>query len=417
MLELFPNPDRDARARERTAPNTSPQHSRPEETVAERAAGHNAARTGESVLELAVALQRSLLPQLSPRLPGVEIAYRYLPSNDVIQVGGDWFDAMVLPGKRIGLVVGDVMGHGVASAVMMGQLRTAVQTLAVLGLPPHEVLRHLDEAARRLSDTHLATCLYAVYDPVTRRCTLANAGHLPPVLARPGEPGRLLEIPTGVPIGVGGHAFDSVEFAIADGETMVLYTDGLVETPKRDIDEGLEILRSSLPVYGVPLEQACSTVIEALDTAPREDDAALLMARFHGIPAGRVASWTLEPAPRAAGQARRLLRNTLDGWNLGHLSAVAELLVTELVGNSIRFASRPITLRVLHTDTLTCEVHDDSHTLPVPRTTHALSETGRGLSIIGTLARRWGTNRTDTGKIVWFELDPGTDDRPTGRTP
>ena len=415
MLELFPQPDHGGRARRRLAAalaaDSSAQHTRPDES--------GGTGSDESVLELAVALQRSLLPQLPQSLPGVEIAYRYLPSNDVIQVGGDWFDAMVLPGKRIGLVVGDVMGHGVASAVMMGQLRTAVQTLAVLGLPPHEVLRHLDEAARRLSDTHLATCLYAVYDPVTRRCTLANAGHLPPVLARPGRPARLLKVPTGVPIGVGGHAFDSVEFDIADDEVMALYTDGLVETPHRDIDDGLEILRGAVPVDRVPLDKACEVIVEALEGAPREDDAALLVARFRGIPNRDVASWALEPEPRAAGQARRLLRNTLKRWDLEHLSPVAELLVSELIGNSIRFASRPIGLRLLYTDTLTCEVHDDSHTLPVPRTAHVLSEAGRGLSIVGTLARRWGTNRTDTGKITWFELDPGRarDDGPAGRTP
>ncbi|MEZ0088980.1 SpoIIE family protein phosphatase [Streptacidiphilus sp. EB129] len=402
MLELFPG----SGAATASPKHSAQHHTRPTDPGDEPGASRHA----ESVLELAAALQRSLLPQLPTRLPGVELAYRYLPSNDDIQVGGDWFDAMVLPGKRIGLVVGDVMGHGVASAAMMGQLRTAVQTLAFLGLPPHELLRHLDEAARRLSDTHLATCLYAVYDPVSGRCTLANAGHLPPVLARPGEPGRLLDIPTGVPIGVGGHAFDSVEFDIADGDTLVLFTDGLVETPKRDISEGLELLRGALPSQQVPLERACVAVLDALDPVARGDDAALLMARFHGIPARNVAHWTLEPAPRAAGQARRLLRRALDRWSLAHLSPVAELLVSELIGNSVRFASRPISLRLLYTDTLTCEVHDDCHTLPVPRTTHALSESGRGLSMVSTLARRWGTNRTDTGKIVWFELDPGPQD-------
>ncbi|MFC1421233.1 ATP-binding SpoIIE family protein phosphatase [Streptacidiphilus cavernicola] len=415
MLELFPQPDPDGRPRRQAAPDaagrgidTATQHARTAEPGPNEP-GQD--RRGESALELAVALQHSLLPRLAPRLPGVEIAYRYLPSNDVIQVGGDWFDAIVLPGKRIGLVVGDVMGHGVASAVMMGQLRTAVQTLAVLGLPPHELLRHLDEAARRLSDTHLATCLYAVYDPVTGRCTLANAGHLPPVLARPGRPGRLLKVPTGVPIGVGGHAFDSVEFQITDGETMALFTDGLVETPKRDIDDSLELLRAALPTDRVPLDQACSTIVDALGNGgTREDDAALLMARFHGIPTDNVASWALEPVPRAAGQARRLVRRALGAWDLAHLSATAELLASELVSNSIRFASRPVGLRLLYTDTLTCEVHDDSHTLPVPRTVHGLNESGRGLSIISTLAKRWGTNRTDTGKLVWFELDPAPRD-------
>ena len=402
MLELFPHTDPDGHPRRRTAPGvtTDPpaSHARADEP--------DDARQAESVLELAAALQRSLLPQLPSKLPGVEIAYRYLPSNDVIQVGGDWFDAIMLPGKRIGLVVGDVMGHGVASATMMGQLRTAVQTLAVLGLPPQELLRHLDDTARRLSDTHLATCLYAVYDPVTRRCTLANAGHLPPVLARPGEPARQLEIPTGVPIGVGGHAFDAVEFDVEDGDTLVLFTDGLVETSKRDFSDGLEILRAALPIPRVPLEQACGSVLAALDTAPRSDDAALLMARFDGIPHGNVAHWALEPVTRAPGQARRLVRGMLERWDLGHLAPLAELLVSELIGNSIRFASRPIGLRLLYTDTLTCEVHDDCHTLPLPRTTQELSEKGRGLSIISALSHRWGTNRTDTGKIVWFELEP-----------
>ncbi len=434
MLELFPQQDPGGRPRRRPSPDTrgiraavqSPehrrqatQHARPDEAY-ETGDGEERERHGESALELALELQRSLLPRLTPHLPGVEIAYRYLPSNDVIQVGGDWFDAIVLPGKRIGLVVGDVMGHGVASAVIMGQLRTAVQTLAVLGLPPHELLRHLDEAARRLSDTHLATCLYAVYDPVTGRCTLANAGHLPPVLARPGQPGRLLKIPTGVPIGVGGHAFDSVEFQIADGEIMALYTDGLVETPNRDIDDSLEMLRAALPSRPVSLDETCRTIVDTVGNGSREDDAALLLARFHGIPAENVASWALEPEPRAAGQARRLLRPVLESWGLAHLSPVTELLATELIGNSVRFASRPIGLRLLYTDTLTCEVHDDSHTLPVPRTVHGLNESGRGLSIISTLAQRWGTNRTDTGKIVWFELDPESpagDDRPPAERP
>jgi Stage II sporulation protein E (SpoIIE) len=412
MLELFPHTDPDGQPRRHPASGTPADlpahHARPNEL--------GDSPHAESVLELAAALQRSLLPQLPSRLPGVEIAYRYLPSNDVIQVGGDWFDAMVLPGKRIGLVVGDVMGHGVASATMMGQLRTAVQTLAVLGLPPQELLRHLDDTARRLSDTHIATCLYVVYDPVTRRCTLANAGHLPPVLARPGEPSRLLEVPTGVPIGVGGHAFDAVEFDVEDGDTLVLFTDGLVETSKRDFSDGLEILRAALPLSPVPLEQACASVIGALETAPRGDDAALLMARFDGIPSGNVARWSLEPVPRAAGQARRLVRARLDRWQLGHLAPLAELLVSELVGNSIRFASRPVGLRMLYTDTLTFEVHDDCHTLPVPRTAPELSEKGRGLSIISSLAHRWGTNRTDTGKIVWFELEPGTERSPDGTT-
>jgi hypothetical protein len=155
-----------------------------------------------------------------------------------------------------------------------------------------------------------------------------------------------------------------------------------------------------------PLEEICDTVIGALNTDRRTDDAALLLARFQGIPAGRVASWALEPTARAAGQARRLVRNTLRCWGLGHLTEVAELLATELIGSAVSYAYRPIGLRLLRTDTLTCEVHDDGHSLPALHTVDALSESGRGLSIVNSMAHRWGTNRTETGKVVWFELEP-----------
>jgi Stage II sporulation protein E (SpoIIE) len=360
----------------------------------------------ESAIELAEALQRGMLPQTPPRLHSVQVAFRYLPGNDLIQVGGDWFDAMALPGRRVGLVVGDVMGHGVGSAAMMGQLRTAVQTLASLGLPPDELLRHLDEAARRLSDTHLATCMYGIYDPVTRRFTVANAGHLPPALARAGEPGRLLEVPTGVPIGIGGHPFDMVEVDIADGDTLVLYTDGLVENRKREITEGLDELCFALSGETRALEELCDTLIETLGTDQRTDDAALMLARFRGIDTTHVASWSFEPTARAAGQARRVLRRTLRSWNLPHLVDTAELLVTELIGQTLGHAYRPIGLRILHTDKVTFEVHDDGHALPTLRTVEAMSESGRALFVVNSMADRWGTNRTATGKVVWFELSP-----------
>jgi hypothetical protein len=371
----------------------------------------------ESLPELAEELQRSLLPRLPARLPGVELAFRYLPGNDVLQIGGDWFDAVALSGKCVGLVVGDVMGHGVASAAIMGQLRTAVQTLACLGLPPGEVLWHLDEAARRLSDTHLATCLYGVYDPVARTLSLGNAGHVPPVLARPGKHGEVLEVPAGIPVGIGGHGFGTTEVPIGDGDTLVLYTDGLVEVPGHDIEEGIEALCGALPVTEATPEEFCEAIVAASGSGKRSDDVALLVARFHGIPDDRAVSWALEPVPLAARQARRLTRRTLATWGLSGLTDVAELLVSELVGNSVEFASRPIRLRLLYTDTFTCEVRDDGHTLPLLRTVDADSESGRGLSLVNMLALRWGANRTEQGKMVWFELplgEPDTGDRPGG---
>jgi hypothetical protein len=357
----------------------------------------------ETTAELTEALQRSLLPQVSTPLDGAQIAFRYLPGNDALAVGGDWFDAMVLPGARLGLVIGDVMGHGVASVAMMGQLRTAVQTLAYLGLPPDQLLRQLDELAQRLSDTHLATCLFGVYDRVTRRLVLASAGHPPPIIARGDGTTELVELPPGPPIGVGGHGFDSVDVDVVDGDTLVLYTDGLVEIPKRDIDDGLTLLCASVPGCDVPLDEACDVILNEL--APdRSDDVALLIARFRGIDPEWVADWLLEPVPLAASQARRLVRATLTRWDLLHLADTAELLASELITNSIVRASRPIGLRLLYTGTLTCEVQDDDYTLPAPRAVAALEESGRGLSIVNAVARRWGASRTAAGKLVWFEL-------------
>jgi GAF domain-containing protein len=348
-------------------------------------------------------LQRSMLPTSLPRFAGVELTHRYLPASDTVQVGGDWFDAIALPGSRVAFVVGDVMGHGLRSAAIMGQLRTAVQTLAALDLPPDQVLRHLDDLAQGLGDTHLATCVYVVYDPVARRCTIANAGHLPPVLVHADGSTELLNIPEGVPIGVGGVAFESVEIAVVDGDRLVLCTDGLVEVRGQDIMAGLSTLRENLATPGLTLDAQCEVLLRALHSGDRQDDVALLLADLHGIPAGDVAHWLLEPRKTAPARVRRLVRATMRAWGLAEESEVTELLATELVTNAVRYATRPIELRLLRTDALLCEVTDDEFRLPVLRHASETDEGGRGLQLVSRLSRRWGASRTATGKVVWFE--------------
>ncbi|MGW1014723.1 PP2C family protein-serine/threonine phosphatase, partial [Streptomyces termitum] len=148
-------------------------------------------------------LQRIMLPDSLPQPTGVKLASRYLPAAETARVGGDWYDAIPLPGSRVGLFVGDVMGHSMTSAAIMGQLRTTAQTLAGLDLPPQEVLHHLDEQAQRLGENRMATCMYAVYDPVSHRITVANAGHPPPILLHLGGRAEVLRVPAGAPIGVG----------------------------------------------------------------------------------------------------------------------------------------------------------------------------------------------------------------------
>ncbi|MFI8191013.1 SpoIIE family protein phosphatase [Streptomyces sp. NPDC085946] len=403
--------------------------------------------------ERALILQRSLLPPGDPEASGLDIACRYLPGNAATgrpsEVGGDWFDVIELPGHRTALVVGDVMGRGLRAAVAMGELRTAVRTLAQLDLEPAEVLSQLDEiarglgapggvqqatrAARRpreadLSEVYLATCVYAVYDSVTRRCTFANAGHLPPVLVEPGESALMLDVPPGMPLGVGGEPFEEVEVELPEGALLALYTDGLVESRDHPLDEGLQAFVTALSDPGRPspgrrpggaeaapdssqyLEDVCDHVLATLDTHHGEDDIALLMARVQGLPAESVGDWTLPREPRSVGRAREYARAQLLSWDLEPLVDTTELLVSELVTNALRYGEGEIRLRLLLDRTLVCEVWDSGLVQPRRRRARDTDEGGRGLQLVGLLSAAWGSRRTPRGKTVWFELPlPGGD--------
>ncbi|MFE1511783.1 SpoIIE family protein phosphatase [Streptomyces sp. NPDC058726] len=393
--------------------------------------------------ERALILQRSLLPPGDPEASGLDIACRYLPGSMATgrssEVGGDWFDVIELPGHRTALVVGDVMGRGLRAAVAMGELRTAVRTLAQLDLEPAEVLSQLDEiarglgapggpsqafaggvqqatrAARRpreadLSEVYLATCVYAVYDSVTRRCTFANAGHLPPVLVEPGEPALMLDVPPGMPLGVGGEPFEEVEVELPEGALLALYTDGLVESRDHPLDEGLQAFVSALRDPSAPLEDVCDHVLNTLDTHHGEDDIALLMARVQGLPADSVGDWTLPREPRSVGRAREYARTQLLAWDMEPLVDTTELLVSELVTNALRYGEGEIRLRLLLDRTLVCEVWDSGLVQPRRRRARDTDEGGRGLQLVGLLSAAWGSRRTPRGKTVWFELPlPGTD--------
>jgi serine phosphatase RsbU (regulator of sigma subunit)/anti-sigma regulatory factor (Ser/Thr protein kinase) len=389
--------------------------------VAAQLATHSALGIDKAVLYdreayIADELQRTMLPETLPRPTGVRLASRYLPAAETARVGGDWYDAIPLPGSRVALVVGDVMGHSMTSAAIMGQLRTTAQTLAGLDLPPQEVLHHLDEQAQRLGTDRMATCLYAVYDPVSHRITIANAGHPPPILLHLGGRAEVLRVPPGAPIGVGGVDFEAVELDAPAGATLLLYTDGLVESRLRDVATGIEQLREKLaataqltgPDHPPPLEALCDEVLDMLGPGDRDDDIALLAARFDGIAPSDVAYWFLEPEDAAPGRARRLARRALERWGMEDMTDSVELLVSEVVTNAVRYATRPVSLRLLRTDVLRCEVGDDVPQLPRLRQARATDEGGRGLYLVNRLARRWGATRLSTGKVVWFELNRGS---------
>jgi serine phosphatase RsbU (regulator of sigma subunit) len=237
------------------------------------------ARWYQNQRHAAVALQRHLLPNQPPDRPGLEVAYRYEPAEGVTQIGGDWFDVISLTGDRTALVVGDVMGSGINAAATMGQVRTATRTLAELDLDPAAVLSHLDHITSGL-ERGIATCVYAVYDPRTMRCRVANAGHLPPVLVRPDRPPELLDLPTGAPLGVGGVPFEVTDFDLAPGDQLVLYTDGLVEARDQPLDVGLDELVSLLDAPRRPLQETCDLLLHTLRPSTEPDDVALLVSRI-----------------------------------------------------------------------------------------------------------------------------------------
>ncbi|ANP56787.1 PAS domain S-box-containing protein [Streptomyces griseochromogenes] len=367
----------------------------------------------------AVTLQRSLLPHALTGGTALEVASSYLPADAVGGVGGDWFDVIPLSGARVALVIGDVVGHGISAAASMGRLRTAVQTLADLELPPDDLLAHLDDLVLRLSDEEAdrdpaaastatfigATCLYAVYDPVTRRCTMARAGHPPPVVVAPDGHAYFPEIPAGPPLGLGGMSFEVTEIELAENSLIGLYTDGLLEGIDPDVESAMARLGTELARTATDLGTLCTSAVRQLTRAPQPDDVALLLARTHALPADQVASWHVPADPAAVAHARAEATRQVTDWGLGELAMTTELIVSELITNAIRYAEPPIRLRLLRDARLTCEVADASSTAPRLRHARSTDEGGRGLFLVAQLCHHWGARHTSEGKIIWAEQD------------
>ncbi|MGW1756699.1 SpoIIE family protein phosphatase [Streptomyces mirabilis] len=383
-----------------------------EELVARAAVSIDNARRYTREHALAVTLQRSLLPRALPEQSALDVGYRYLPAQS--GVSGDWFDVIPLPGSRVALAVGDVVGHGLHAAATMGRLRTAVHNFSTLDLPPDELLSHLDDLVGRIDqderDTDAAagvvgaTCLYAIYDPVTRRCVMARAGHLAPALVHPDGTVTFVDVPTGPPLGLGGLPFQTAELDIPEGAQLVLYTDGLIEDRRRDLDVGMELLRDALA--GHPdrsPEESCQAVLDELLPGRPKDDVALLIARTQGLPPDRIADWDVPLDPAAVAGMRETVSQKLDEWGLSELGFSMELILSELITNAIRYGSEPIHVRLIHDRTLICEVADSSSTSPHLRYAATMDEGGRGLFLVSQMAERWGTRYTPQGKVIWAE--------------
>ncbi|MEV7321489.1 SpoIIE family protein phosphatase [Streptomyces sp. NPDC093970] len=383
--------------------------------LAERAAvGIDNARRYTSQHVAALVLQRSLLPRRLPEQSAVEVAYRYLPADSRVGVGGDWFDLIPLSGARVGLTVGDVVGHGVHAAATMGRLRATVRTLALLDLDPAELLTRLDglvaqdcepDESGGPSDEALGvTCLYAIYDPVGGRCVWASAGHPPPIVADASGSVALSAASPGPPLGLGSLPYENVELGLSDGSVVAFFTDGVVEDRRTDIDSGIDRLAHVLTWQRCPLEELCDRAMSTLPPGPQADDATLLLVRTRRLRADRVADLELPPDPAVVADARTDTERQLDTWGLSELSFTAALVVSELVTNSIRYATGPVMLRLIRDRSLLCEVSDNAHTAPHLRRARRDDEGGRGLFLVAQVSQRWGTRYTASGKTIWAEL-------------
>ncbi|MFF0429882.1 MULTISPECIES: SpoIIE family protein phosphatase [unclassified Streptomyces] len=363
--------------------------------------------------ETAVTLQRSLLPQELEQPDDLRIAATYQPGVADAAVGGDWYDVITLGAGRTALVIGDVMGRGVRAAAVMGQLRTAVRAYARLDLPPHEVLQLLDGLAAEIDASQIATCVYAIHDPNEGKLVYASAGHLPILVRDEDGTVRRAEDPTGPPLGTGGWLHASGSIALPPGSTAVLYTDGLVERRREDIDEGVAALARALSGASGTPQVVCDRLLRALGvTAEHDDDVAVLVVQhpsrkgpdaelFHN------AALELLGGVEAAPRARAFASGVLSSWRFPvELRDLGVLATSELVANSLQHGTPPMRLRLRRTDRrLIIEVTDGDDHLPRRRRAETEDEAGRGISIIATIASSWGSRRTPGGgKAVWCEF-------------
>ncbi|MFB6709759.1 SpoIIE family protein phosphatase [Streptomyces sp. NPDC056333] len=365
---------------------------------------------------IAATVQRHQLPRYPASHSTVETAHLHLPG---LSGGGGWFDSIPLSGARTALVVGEVTGRGIQTAITMGQLRTVIRSLAALDLHPDELLARLNDTAAFLAAERAAlppgdalhrqplsaSCVYAVYDPVTRTCTFARAGHTPSVIIRPDGSAAVLDGYAGPVLGgAEGPPFAATTTDLPHGSTLALYTPAIWPAPPADSDGAPALLRDGLAQPGRPLKDLRDDVLCALRDEDRPGDAVLLLARTRPLPAHSLATWLLDHDPTAAATARAHTRRTLADWNVDEDTAhAAELIVSELITNAIRYGAPPMQLRLIKDRTLTCEVHDDGATSPRLRHARTVDEGGRGLFIVAQLAQRWGTRYTAEGKMVWSE--------------
>src|SRR4051795_12484428 len=389
-----------------------------EELAGRLALALDGARLLRQQTEISHTLQRSLLPASLPSVPGAEVAVRYLPGAEGVDVGGDFYDVIPLPSGRIGLVVGDVMGRGVRAAAVMGQLRAAVRAYSLEGHSPAALLARLDRLVGTLEEGLLVTVLYAEWDPARHTVLCACAGHLPPLVRIPGGEPDYVQLDPGVPLGVGGHGYEEAEILLPPGSLWLAFTDGLVEGPDLPVDDGMRQLAAAVSGVAGAID-ACDAALAALRPAigdrAYDDDTALLALVTYADgadPAARAwrehsQSIQLPADTTSPGRARVFVAEQLERWNMHSLVDAATLLTSELVTNAVRHAGTGMELVVSRTDdrTVRVAVTDRAPGVDVRvRRSGNNAEGGRGLFLVEQLAAGWGSAVDDNAKTVWFEL-------------
>ncbi|MGY1438116.1 SpoIIE family protein phosphatase [Streptomyces reniochalinae] len=366
--------------------------------------------------ELATGLQTAMLPGHIPHVPGLSMATRYRPARARGGIGGDWYDAVTLPDGRIAAVVGDVQGHDVTAAAVMGQLRIALRAYAAEGHPPTTVMARASAFLAELDTDRFATCLVVLLDPHTGHAVSVRAGHLDPVLRRPDGSCVWLNTPGGLPLGLTAPStqppYTSAETVLDPGTTLLLCTDGLIESRTKDIDQGRDQLIDAVrtgPLRPDPLADHLLHTMGAF--TGQEDDVALLLlrqaaGRRHTAPQMAVTITTNDPLSLQA--ARQALRTALHRWSLDDLSDTAQLLASEMATNALLHTEGDATLTARPVRTggraLRIAVTDTSPASPHRRAATEQSTSGRGLVLIEELATDWGVEPRGNGKRVWCEI-------------
>jgi PAS domain S-box-containing protein len=361
---------------------------------------------------IALTLQHALMGTPA-RIPGLQTAHCYLPATAGAGVGGDWFDLVPLPDGRVGVLIGDVMGRGLEAASVMGQLRSAANALARTGTSPSQVMQFLDTIVADLPD-QLVTCCYLVIDPDLGKVVVCSAGHLPIlVISADGTAGYRLPAPISVPLGVGSAVHREAQLSIPHGATLAFYTDGLVETPRSDIDDRIGALRSALCASagaGQCLDLTVKSVVDTLTAGiDYGDDVTLVLVRMPESPISN-AVVDLPSEQRSVAVGREFAEATIDTWDCPDPDTrdTVVLLTSELLTNAVRHGrAGAVRLRLLgFHDRVTVEVTDRSTREPRIRTAGVYDESGRGLMLVEALAQAWGTRPTSGGKTVWFTVVP-----------